>query len=391
MHDAVRKMLLQVYVLPGPTRPDHDLWAVLYREAQHAMTLGLFSNVVKVRSHEDALQYTCHVEQWAIEGNDAADRCAETAWPHLPLGVRDSWANLVADHRLRKKMIAQIHRLIVAIGLRVVAHKKELLQKAEKEWEAAADTPRPHRGEPVSLGDIQPWESLSAKHTLRVIAKSLNAWMLSLSDGEDVAVHWVSSAHLLVHYQMTTEDPGVCFDQRTKFWAFASDHIEEHGFCFQQSANWLQAAIRCYCRALNMVYDCQIRMPDGCIFRCWTPCLRLRISSAAFWRCDRALKDNGVVAVKSPKKDFKYLRHPSAFRAVSMMNPLDLRTLFHPVCGLLAGGKWKMASNHQPESHVVLSAHPPISDCFVAHQFASACHISPRLVAVRDDAAASSL
>ena len=306
--DSVRKMLQSAYVCPGVTKPDHDLWKDLYREVGHAISLSLFSNIVKVRSHEDAVQYGCHVEKWAIQGNDAADELASAAWAHLPLAVRDSWTKYAADYKFRSKMIEQIHRLIVSIGLRVVAQKKELLQQAEQQWDAAVDAPRPSVGEPVSLGNIQPWESLPARHSLRVIAKGLNEWMLSLSSGEDVSVHWVSSAHLLVHYQMTTGDLGVRFDQSTNLWAYALDHIEEHGFCFQQSANWLQAALRCYCRALTIDYDCQIRMPDGCCFRCHTPCLRLAMSSAAFWKLDRSLRDRGVTAVKSPKKDFRNLR-----------------------------------------------------------------------------------
>ena len=308
VHDALRQMLLHSYKLPGVTKPDHDLWHVLYSAVSKAIALGVFENVVKVRSHEDAGQYACCVEKWAISGNDEADRLAILARDSLPLSLRVSWQRFVRDYRLRQLDIDHMHRLIVNIGLRVVSRKKELAKQAEQEWDAAVDMPRPPNAGEVSLGAVVSWESLPAKSTLRVIAKALCEWMISFDEGEDRALFWLSSAHLLVHYQMTTGDLGFCFNQATNQWNFALERIERDGFCFQQSANWLQAAIRCYARAASMRYDCQIRMPDGGCYRCWAPCLQLRFSAAMFWRIDGALKAQGAVAIKSPKKDFKNLK-----------------------------------------------------------------------------------
>ena len=345
VHDSLKQMLCGSYQLPPNSKPDHDLWGLLFHVVTSAMDRSWFSSVVKVRSHENPLMYSCAIEKWAIAGNDEADRLAIAARTSLPAVVLSAWNALVPEYRFHQKIAKHVQTLIIQIGLRVVSRKKELAKLAEQQWDTVVDAPRPQSVEEVSLGNILPWTSLPGKSTLKKVAKVLCEWMLSLSEGEDVACFWVSSAHLLVHFQQTTQNLGVCFNQATNQWDFAADRISEEGFNFQQSANWLQAAVRNYAKALDMKYDCQVRIADGSCFRCWTPCLLLRMAPATFWRLDRSLREQGAVGIKKPKKDFQSLR-PFVNHPWCSSGPT---TVVSPAFDPLAGGKWKMVLNRQSE------------------------------------------
>ena len=303
VYECLRKMIRGTYVVPKVSIKDHDLWTQLF--AQVVQAGPLLQSVVKVRSREDESQYSCLIERWAIQGNESADFHAGEAYEGLPRSLRVARTKLRADFLLRRRMTECLHNMFIAIGLRSVALKRGVAASDENVWQQTLDEPRQHQGDILTEASIVHWTKLPGKHTMREIAEDLCAWLHCLTAGDDLQPFWVTSAHLLVHYQQTRNKLGFKFNQSTNQWNFVQSHVEKSGFSFPQIANWLQAAIRCYARLGKMPYQCNVRLPDGTCYRCWAPCLLTLMSSTVFWQLDQTMRQHGAVAVTSVRKSFR--------------------------------------------------------------------------------------
>ena len=113
---------------------------------------------------------------------------------------------------------------------------------------------------------------------------------------------WVSNAHLLVHFQVHTGQ--VKFNQATNRWQHIPDHDLEVQFNFPQAANWIAAALRCLGKCLGLKVQAQSRIPDGGTYRCWTPCLLVKMQRNAFEKIERLLQGRGVTGVTSVRQSF---------------------------------------------------------------------------------------
>ena len=303
VYNALKDMKRSAFQSRTPMHKDHDLWNQLFWAVQKAG--DLFQQPVKVRSHEDIAAYGCHVEQWAIQGNDRADSEACTARLQLPHNVMHAWHKWQRDYMHRKHLTYVMQKLIIDIGLHAVAFRKLIARADDETWDHALTGPREHEGEIITHQGIPALTCLPKKHTMRQIVDHLHSWLGQLTHGATVQPFWVTSAHLLIHLQMHTTSLGYKFNQATNQWNFVRSHVEEHGFDFAQTANWLQAAIRCFARLTGMPYKCYPRLPDGTCYRCWTPSLLIALDPEVFWTLDRALRQRGASAISSVRKSFK--------------------------------------------------------------------------------------
>jgi ribonuclease HI len=75
---------------------DDDLWT----QAHELCTLAVERNLliknvkVKAKAHEDSMEYSDPIEQWALRGNHAADGAAEAARTLFPLQCWHVWNDL---------------------------------------------------------------------------------------------------------------------------------------------------------------------------------------------------------------------------------------------------------------------------------------------------------
>lgn len=113
-------------VPPSINDKDHDLLGILYQLILEADKLKCFEDVVKVRSHEDELQYSNAIEQWAIRGNASADLAASRARQGYSQQFLTVWNELLSHYRRETWIRDNIHSHFVRVGLEAVEAKSEI-------------------------------------------------------------------------------------------------------------------------------------------------------------------------------------------------------------------------------------------------------------------------
>ena len=282
---------------------DHDAWSTLCSLVCLAVQKGFLQNVLKVRSHEDVSAYPSLVEQWAIRGNHVADRLAEQARQVLPAAVKATWATHQRSYDEQKELIRHVQTFLLQVGTRAVEATKAMQPKDDVAWEDKLAQPRPHDEHELSFPVIEPLANLPTKHTLGPIAPRLHAWLVQLVDSTADPL-WVTNAHLLIHFQASTRHLGFRYDQRRNKWDFLDDSNKAVNFDFAKAANWQGAALRCLARTLGMVFQSMCRLPSGHTYRCWTPCLLLRMPAAHFRQVQRLMEQRGVTGINSVRRCF---------------------------------------------------------------------------------------
>ena len=133
--DRVQNMLSQENFSVTSRQKDHDLWQTLHTLVLRAKAMGLFQRILKVTSHQAHMEYSSLVDRWAIEGNEAADAAATWARTLLPAAVIHAYRRLQVESEQRYAACRAMHKLLVAIGSKVVAEKNTLKTKEEDAWE----------------------------------------------------------------------------------------------------------------------------------------------------------------------------------------------------------------------------------------------------------------
>ena len=108
--------------IPGRQK-DHDLWNELQSLVFRGCRGGLFQRVLKISSHQDHQGFSDLVDQWAISGNEAADRAASWARNILPPVVMQAHHRLQVECTTRYRACRALHQLFVDIGNRVIGEK----------------------------------------------------------------------------------------------------------------------------------------------------------------------------------------------------------------------------------------------------------------------------
>ena len=145
---------------------------------------------------------------------------------------------------------------------------------------------------------------MPAKHTMGPVLGPMHQWLTQMicADAEPI---WVTSAHLLIHFQVTTNKLGFCYLQTRNKWGLVDDEVQAHGFCFTKTANWFFAALRCMARYLQMEHHAQSRMPSGYCYRCWTQCLLLKMPAQDFAMVQQKMERRGATGIQSVRKAFR--------------------------------------------------------------------------------------
>ena len=99
-------------------RKDADLWNCLNHQIRNCH--DLLSAVIKIKAHAEAETQEHHVDSWAVQGNQTADRVAAQARPFLPKTLWEIWGKAEEWEQKANPLRQKLHSTIVNIGLRVV-------------------------------------------------------------------------------------------------------------------------------------------------------------------------------------------------------------------------------------------------------------------------------
>eukprot|EP00435_Cladocopium_sp_Y103_P012417 s727_g3.t1 len=99
-------------------KPDADLW-ILLRD-QYRQSYQFVSSAHKVSAHANPDDQCHHVDMWATQGNDAADRCAAYAMMCLPVDVLQAVESLLSEITYLRKLGRALHDMITDIGARAL-------------------------------------------------------------------------------------------------------------------------------------------------------------------------------------------------------------------------------------------------------------------------------
>eukprot|EP00435_Cladocopium_sp_Y103_P021646 s885_g5.t1 len=259
---------------------DHDLWHRLHDLCQEAVSRRLLIKVVKVRSHEDESKYSDPIEQWALRGNQAADKAAEDARSLFNSNFWQVWDDLHQAYRTRKLWCDAIFSLIAAVGQRAQLSKSMTSDSAVP----VVAAPLPDQEEHQCVFEPFPaWTDRDPDIMLGECGEGVFQWLQSLTSASEATPHWVSSYQLLVHYQLSTGLTGPSCIQ--KQWYEGSNVSADYDFC--QQATWMSHYLRRLGTAFSLEVNPVRRRPAGSAIQMWTRCYLLQIRTDVLAGIDR--------------------------------------------------------------------------------------------------------
>ena len=243
VYSRVRRFLTEGVSYAKPKAANHDLWNRLARLCAQAVQSNRLRNVVKVRSHEHAVAYPELVERWAIAGNHAADQHAEAARDGLPGHVLTYWKASCVRVAKARRMRDAMRGLITKSAFLATATKTATDKQTEGAWQQQLEQPRKFDLRELSVTPLPPLDVLPPRHSLGAHAVTIHNWIKTLNEGRSIKPLWLSSHHLLIHFQGTTGLKGFRFNQRNNKWD-AIDQEDPAHFEFHKAANAFQAAVK---------------------------------------------------------------------------------------------------------------------------------------------------
>eukprot|EP00438_Fugacium_kawagutii_P019856 Skav227951 [mRNA] locus=scaffold146:636511:639147:- [translate_table: standard] len=275
---------------------NHDLWNQLLRVTLLAISRDLFCGVVKVQSHAEILPDTPLVERWALRGNQAADLAASGALLTLPTGVVQGCHRAQSALETAARRRDFMHQLIVGVGEQAILDPIISLPAAEEPVGA------PEEG-PVDVS-FQPFVTLPCPEFpgLGTSTDSFMQWLQALVQAEHARPLWVTSYHLLAHWQMTMKSYG--FRERDKRWEVVEDLNSFDGQPFIKCSRWFSSLLKAISQFYQMEYHSANCKPDGNLFANWCRCVRLPMEMATLLKVEQGMTHSRGGSIRAVKTYF---------------------------------------------------------------------------------------
>eukprot|EP00435_Cladocopium_sp_Y103_P023602 s1561_g5.t1 len=222
-----------------PNQKHADLWTQLYDALQVAGVL--FRAIHKVCSHQKPSQDD--IEQWAIQGNAAADALAGRVFSLSSPTVR-VWTELQEQLKQLGVFRKSLHNVLIQVGRKAMQTSHHMPAKP-----TPTRTPRIHFSQ---LQEVQipalAGAQIAKTYTFREM-ETLHAWMGQLRDAaaEPTIISWFE---LNLLYEHQTQQKGVFYIKNAKQWINAHDQAEAE-------AASIKATNQAYCKQYKVTQDLQ--------------------------------------------------------------------------------------------------------------------------------------
>ena len=283
---------------PNLSDKDHDLLGILHALITQACSSHIFEDIVKVRSHEDELQYSDEIDKWAIRGNESADATAARARQGYTSRFLQVWMELCRHTERMEWLRDQIHDHIVRVGLEAVETKSKIrnVGTVRSSDEPSTVVPVQDCDTQVTFDGFLAISDYQPSVHLTDFAYEVTDWLRGLMSAHDAELQWVTSYQLLIDFQNFSGCIGVRVQDRK--WQVIEEWMTASGYDFPRIARWFAAYLKSLARELNLPYEGAHQTPSSFSFRCWTRCVRLRISTARMLRIDKWWQTLGIVPIK---------------------------------------------------------------------------------------------
>ena len=313
--DILKGCILRRIVPIQAQDKDHDLRQQLIDEAINAIHIGHWQDIIKVVSHQDRTLISSLVEDWAIQGNDAADRCAARGRTFFPDGTLKVWEYLMDQRTKTRQLRTALHGHFIRVGAKAVSCKNELRSKEAKRW-AVVDNIE----SAANIGDVEhaetdtvPMSLLVADPTTTVFPVSLGSvaheiynWLWNTTHAPEGIESWVSSHQLLLIYQQTTNHIGVYKDRSMGTWRnIQHSDLDDYDFDFCKMASEFSSYVRAIVKASGGQIQTSKRRPSGVSYRRWLCCFHFYIPAALIHATDRQLEMHRVSPILYVQKAFR--------------------------------------------------------------------------------------
>ena len=273
-----------------------------------AFEKNLLQGIVKVRSHENLDAYDDIVQQWAIRGNEAADKCAAQARQHYGSEFFAVWQALARDLNEQTAFCNSIHGHFVRVGMTSVQEKGKIRKEVEQQWAY-------HNGETLANedgDDIQTsWATVAQKTPVVSedffgdIGSSVIQWLQGLTSMPDAELQWVTFYQLLVDFQLNGGQYGVKYVVADKRWYALTEWEVSQVFEFTRTAQWFGAYLRTLAKTLSESCEMRSQRPTSSSFARWNKCVRMPVSKRRMLAVDRLWQGHGILPIKHVTSAFK--------------------------------------------------------------------------------------
>jgi len=258
-------------------KPDADLWHQLLVQFSHAQPF--LSMVLKVQAHAQTQQQESVLDEWAVQGNSAADALAAQARSDLPT---EFWELHKAVRQHNQNMFnlgTQIHNMFVQIALRArnSTVPDELAQPCfETPCQVAVD-PGVLALSAISTEALP--QKLQTEETPHVLA-----WLRTLLDTTH-GVMWVSFHQLLLDYQRCTQRWGPF--STGKQWA---NRPPNHEYEYKIQVQWFSRFLQYMSRAIEVPLHTEQRKPSSMAITFWCGAIQVAIAQNRLDEADNHFK-----------------------------------------------------------------------------------------------------
>ena len=257
---------------PLPTQTDSDLWLLVFEQFQQIRSLIL--GIHKVHAHGLQVDQDVYLDEWAVNGNKAADKAATDARKDIPQDLWRHW-QLVCQHQDATRLLGRkVHSMYAQIGTMAMQTEE---QNAEVQPDGIPDLQQAER----HLADphfeqlaTQPVAALPSHYQCED-ASTVLAWMQTLCDPA-VPPTWVSFHQLLIDYQAYSQRLGPRF--LDKQWRPASFQPNPE-YSHKNHTVWLSQFLTNVCKQMGMPLELQQRRPSSHVIAFWTGCIRVRMTN----------------------------------------------------------------------------------------------------------------
>jgi len=191
-----------------------------------------------------------------------------------------------------------MHKLLVAIGSKVVAEKTTLKAKEEDAWDRM-EQQTPTAADRISFAQLPLEIEEPSDHSLGEGFQIMHRWLVQLTQDPAAIPMWLSSYQLYAHFQLSTNHLGFMYNRKSKQFEPLEGRRTNDTYNFIRSAGWFCAMIKCFAKAIGTECTIKSSKPFGSVFRSWQRCLLMPASPSTIHWVHSSFVKRGTTAVHS--------------------------------------------------------------------------------------------
>ena len=261
--------------------PNHDLLVEL--QALLGTAASLFSGVCKVNSHQQRNTHTPWYDQWAFNGNDAADRTAASAYQSHP-DLIAVWTSLCNEISELESLRDTLHRVFLDVSQLSLKLASEV-QRQHRNEERVEDL----HNDPVTMDEwVLPMELPEGLQEYDTGEwKQLATWIETLHCPTGQIYRW-TWYQLFLDYHLNFPGSGPWYHQSSKTWRPANTRPTQD---LTKCVRWFNSFLQRVAKKLGQPLPTKHMRPDSTVLAFWSNTLTVKTSEERQRKVDEWLSE----------------------------------------------------------------------------------------------------